>query len=62
MSGLFLVLFALGLGLGMTLFVLWGARINKKEYLASPASARAVQSPTSDALSEHCCECMADKL
>jgi|APFre7841882654_1041346.scaffolds.fasta_scaffold56395_3 hypothetical protein len=56
------LLFALSLAVFMITFIWWGVRINKKEYLAHPRSARVVQSPTSDALSEHCCECMADKL
>jgi hypothetical protein len=61
MSGLFFVLFALGLALGMTLFVLWGLRINKQDLLTNPVHAKP-QEPTDHMLCEHDCECMASRL
>ena len=61
MSGLFLMLFALGLALGMTLFVLWGVRINRHDLLTNPKHAR-TQTPTDCALCEYDCECIASKL
>jgi len=64
MSALCLMLFALSLTGSMIGFTLWGARLNRKhtEYFAHPRSAKCLEPSTSDALSDHCCECMADKL
>ena len=61
MSGLFLMLSALGLGLGMVLFVLWGLRINRHDLLTNPVHAK-TQMPTDCALCEYDCECMSSRL
>jgi hypothetical protein len=61
LSGLFLMLSALGLGLAMVLFVWWGARINRHDLLTNPVHAKP-QEPTDHMLCEHDCECMASRL
>ena len=61
LSGLFLMLSALGLGLAMALFVWWGARINRHDLLTNPVHAK-TQKPTDCMLCDHECECMSSRL
>jgi len=61
MSALCLMLFALSLAGSMVAFTLWGTRLDRK-HVTHPQHARVAERPTSDALSDHCCECMGDKL
>ena len=60
--GLWTVLYGAGLLAGMMfLFNVWAGRkfaADDKAYAADPRNARAAQCPTSDALTEHDCECM----
>ena len=49
------------LALLMLLFYVWAVRrfvAQDRAYAADPRNARAAQCPTSDALTEHDCECM----
>ena len=55
------MLIALGLALGMALFVWWGARINRQDLLMNPAHAKSPK-PTDCALCDYDCECMSSRL
>ena len=61
LGGMYLMLIALGLALGMALFIWWGRKLEQHDILTNPERANA-EELTDRMLCKHDCECMADKL